>query len=34
MSYILDALRKSETERRQGKVPDLGQYARQVCWAD
>lgn len=24
MSYILDALRKSETERRQGKVPDLG----------
>lgn len=25
MSYILDALRKSETERRQGKIPDLGQ---------
>lgn len=24
MSYILDALRKSETERRQGKVPNLG----------
>lgn len=25
MSYILDALRKSETERRQGKAPDFGQ---------
>jgi general secretion pathway protein B len=25
MSYILDALRKSEAERRQGKAPDLGQ---------
>jgi len=25
MSYILDALRKSESERRQGRVPDLGQ---------
>ena len=24
MSYILDALRKSESERHQGKVPDLG----------
>ncbi|MFO8141455.1 MAG: general secretion pathway protein GspB [Marinobacter sp.] len=30
MSYILDALRKSETERRQGKVPDLGQQAQMV----
>lgn len=29
MSYILDALRKSESERRQGRVPDLGQ---QVQW--
>ena len=25
MSYILEALRKSEAERRQGKAPDLGQ---------
>ncbi|MCH8500062.1 MAG: general secretion pathway protein GspB [Marinobacter sp.] len=25
MSYILDALRKSEAERQQGRVPDLGQ---------
>lgn len=24
MSYILDALRKSETERKQGEIPDLG----------
>lgn len=30
MSYILDALRKSETERRQGKVPDLGQQLHLV----
>ncbi|MDV3503559.1 general secretion pathway protein GspB [Marinobacter sp. M-5] len=28
MSYILDALRKSESERRQGKVPDLGQQVQ------
>ena len=28
MSYILDALRKSETERRQGRVPDLGQQVQ------
>ncbi|WP_303289491.1 general secretion pathway protein GspB [Marinobacter sp. SS5-14b] len=30
MSYILDALRKSETERRQGKAPDLGQQVQMV----
>ncbi len=30
MSYILDALRKSETERRQGKVPDLGQQVQLI----
>ena len=30
MSYILDALRKSETERRQGKVPDLGQQLQLI----
>lgn len=30
MSYILDALRKSESERRQGKVPDLGQQVQFV----
>lgn len=30
MSYILDALRKSESERRQGKVPDLGQQVQMV----
>lgn len=30
MSYILDALRKSESERRQGKVPDLGQQVQIV----
>lgn len=30
MSYILDALRKSETERRQGRVPDLGQQVQLV----
>ncbi len=30
MSYILDALRKSESERRQGRVPDLGQQMQLV----
>ncbi|WP_100640535.1 general secretion pathway protein GspB [Marinobacter salexigens] len=30
MSYILDALRKSETERRQGKVPDLAQQVQLI----
>lgn len=30
MSYILDALRKSETERRQGRVPDLGQQVQLI----
>jgi len=30
VSYILDALRKSETERRQGKVPDLGQQVQLI----
>ncbi|MDL0429662.1 general secretion pathway protein GspB [Marinobacter sp. TBZ242] len=30
MSYILDALRKSETERRQGRVPDLGQQVQMI----
>lgn len=30
MSYILDALRKSETERRQGKIPDLGQQVQLI----
>lgn len=30
MSYILDALRKSETERRQGKVPNLGQQMQLI----
>lgn len=30
MSYILDALRKSETERRQGRIPDLGQQVQLV----
>lgn len=30
MSYILDALRKSEAERRQGRVPDLGQQVQMV----
>jgi general secretion pathway protein B len=30
MSYILDALRKSESERRQGRVPDLGQQVQFV----
>ncbi|MEP3563688.1 MAG: general secretion pathway protein GspB [Marinobacter sp.] len=30
MSYILDALRKSEAERRQGKAPDLGQQVQMI----
>ncbi len=30
MSYILDALSKSESERRQGKIPDLGQQMQFV----
>ncbi|AMQ87283.1 general secretion pathway protein GspB [Marinobacter sp. LQ44] len=30
MSYILEALRKSEAERRQGKAPDLGQQVQMV----
>lgn len=30
MSYILDALRKSENERRQGRVPDLGQQVQLI----
>ncbi|MEP1216070.1 MAG: general secretion pathway protein GspB [Marinobacter sp.] len=30
MSYILDALRKSETERRQGRVPELGQQVQMI----
>ena len=30
MSYILDALRKSETERHQGKVPDLGRQLQMI----
>ena len=30
MSYILDALRKSETERQQGRVPDLGQQVQLI----
>lgn len=30
MSYILDALRKSETERQQGKVPDLAQQVQLI----
>ncbi|WP_273203664.1 general secretion pathway protein GspB [Marinobacter subterrani] len=30
MSYILDALRKSEAERRQGRVPDLGQQVQLI----
>lgn len=30
MSYILDALRKSESERRQGRVPDLGHQVQFV----
>lgn len=30
MSYILDALQKSESERRQGRVPDLGQQVQLI----
>lgn len=30
MSYILDALRKSESERHQGRVPDLGQQVQLI----
>ncbi|WP_375177045.1 general secretion pathway protein GspB [Marinobacter mobilis] len=30
MSYILDALRKSESERQQGKVPDFGQQVQMI----
>jgi len=30
MSYILDALRKSESERLHGKVPDLGQGVQMI----
>ncbi|MFV8571076.1 general secretion pathway protein GspB [Marinobacter sp. SBS5] len=30
MSYILEALRKSEAERRQGKAPDLGQQVQMI----
>lgn len=30
MSYILDALRKSETDRQQGRVPDLNQSIQMV----
>ncbi|HEV8077956.1 MAG TPA: general secretion pathway protein GspB [Marinobacter sp.] len=30
MSYILDALRKSESERHQGKVPDLGRQLQLI----
>ncbi|MDX1633156.1 MAG: general secretion pathway protein GspB [Marinobacter sp.] len=30
MSYILDALRKSESERNQGRVPDLGQQVQLI----
>ncbi|XKH00721.1 general secretion pathway protein GspB [Marinobacter nauticus] len=30
MSYILEALRKSEAERRQGQAPDLGQPVQMV----
>lgn len=30
MSYILDALRKSESERQQGRVPDLGQQVQMI----
>ncbi len=30
MSYILEALRKSEVERRQGKAPDLGQSVQMI----
>lgn len=30
MSYILDALRKSESERKQGRIPDLGTSVQMV----
>jgi general secretion pathway protein B len=30
MSYILEALKKSETERRQGQAPDLGNTVQMV----
>ncbi len=30
MSYILEALKKSEAERRQGKAPDLGQQVQMI----
>lgn len=30
MSYILDALRRSESERRQGQIPDLGQQVQLI----
>lgn len=30
MSYILEALRKSEAERRQGKAPDLGHSVQMI----
>ncbi|SFR46668.1 general secretion pathway protein B [Marinobacter daqiaonensis] len=30
MSYILEALKKSESERNQGRVPDLGQQMRMI----
>lgn len=30
MSYILDALRKSESERRRGRVPDLGHQVQLI----
>ncbi|MFE8069717.1 general secretion pathway protein GspB [Marinobacteraceae bacterium S3BR75-40.1] len=30
MSYILDALKKSESERRQGEIPDLGATVQMV----
>ncbi|MFL1405262.1 general secretion pathway protein GspB [Marinobacter sp. M1N3S26] len=30
MSYILEALKKSESERNQGRVPNLGQQIRMV----
>ncbi len=30
MSYILEALKKSESERNRGRVPDLGQQIRMI----
>lgn len=30
MSYILDALRKSESERNRGRIPDLGQQVQLI----